>query len=250
MKKRSKKPKPAIVKPFADQTIKEMRLAYARINGSSVRRLRWLLNFADLNLDELSEGQLIDVRWEVALFGLNVDPNDYKSRSEIFDLLHSVIRPPYQRQVSKERDVKARDLENQNTISEARQELIEGLEKGAHPDTVRAFQSFVREGFNVLFAGEYWQPNQIPEPQKAIALPQLVKVPSGVDTAMFTPLRSDELLQRRAFDLIDAEKGRLMICENPRCKKRFVATKEGRARFHSPTCSAYVRIAKSRGKEL
>jgi len=68
------------------------------------------------------------------------------------------------------------------------------------------------------------------------------------DAALYTPLRAGQLLELRAFELIDAEKKRLMTCENPKCKKRFIAIKEGRTRFPSPTCSAYVRIAKSRGK--
>jgi len=51
-----------------------------------------------------------------------------------------------------------------------------------------------------------------------------------------------------AFDLIDSKREWMGICGNPRCQRRFVSTRKGRAAFCSPKCSAYVRIARARGK--
>src|SRR5262249_33184537 len=59
-----------------------------------------------------------------------------------------------------------------------------------------------------------------------------------------------EVFEITSFDLIKAEMDRLGICGNPRCRKPFVTEKKGKGRFCSPRCSAYVRIAKFRGKEL
>src|SRR5262245_13196265 len=84
-KKTSKKGSEA--KPTTDEfapIAKELALAYGRINGAPARRLRWLLNFSELNLDSLSEGHRANLRWEVVVFGLNKKPNEMKGRFDIF----------------------------------------------------------------------------------------------------------------------------------------------------------------------
>jgi len=63
-------------------------------------------------------------------------------------------------------------------------------------------------------------------------------------------MEAEELLDLRAFEVVDQEKDRIMVCESPKCRLKFVATKKRRSRFHSPTCSASVRIRKSRGKQV
>src|SRR5690348_15815261 len=47
---------------------KELVLASGLIGDSSVRRLKWLVNFAALDLNGLSQGQLSDLRWEIKAF--------------------------------------------------------------------------------------------------------------------------------------------------------------------------------------
>ncbi len=49
-----------------------------------------------------------------------------------------------------------------------------------------------------------------------------------------------------AFDLVHAAGERLGVCKSPRCQRRFVAIRKGRAKFCSTRCSAYVRITNAR----
>jgi hypothetical protein len=213
-----------VIDPVTQQPVtKELQLAYARVNGSPTRRLRWLLNFAELELADLSEGRLADLRWELVVFGLNKKPSqmakDRKSHREF------------------------------STLMQASPEEFYGpsSNKGIQPAAMRRFHAFMRDAFETLFKGEFWEFHP-PQPTKLIAIPHLVGSLTRGNISAFG--KADEFLQMRACELIEAEGDRLMICENKRCGKRFVATKKGRARFHSPTCSAYVRIAKSRGKKI
>src|SRR5262245_14642440 len=50
------------------QELKELRLAYKRMNSSPVKRLDWLLRFAYEDLSALSAGQLSDRTWELVIF--------------------------------------------------------------------------------------------------------------------------------------------------------------------------------------
>jgi hypothetical protein len=67
--------KTAAKKPnFDDVAIKELTLAYKRINGAPAKRLQWLLNLSELDLEALSEDRPADLRWEVVVFGLGRKP--------------------------------------------------------------------------------------------------------------------------------------------------------------------------------
>src|SRR5262245_10758718 len=48
--------------------LKELRLAYKRMNSSPIKRLDWLLRFAYEDLSSSSAGQLSDRKWELSMF--------------------------------------------------------------------------------------------------------------------------------------------------------------------------------------
>ena len=96
-KKRTPKPKRATGAILPEDSFapiaKELALAYARINGAPARRLKWLLNFSELNLESLSDGRLADLRWELVVFALNRKPEEMKSRFGIYSALTLLTLP-------------------------------------------------------------------------------------------------------------------------------------------------------------
>ena len=50
-----------------------------------------------------------------------------------------------------------------------------------------------------------------------------------------------------ATRVVARERERFMICDNPRCKKPFVAQRPQTAKYCSPTCASYVNVNKMRG---
>jgi predicted RNA-binding Zn ribbon-like protein len=230
-----KKKRKRLALPFSADApeAKELPLAYMRINGAPARRLRWLLDFAYLDLDSLSEGRFADLRWEVVVFGLNKKPDQMKDEFEIFLELSSLTMP-----LTLDRD-RLRSKEYQH------QRLAES-KKGAPPELLREFQNTMRNAFDQLFKPEWWEVTR-PTAVERIALD--IKTPDNSRYAQNPPaFTGHDLLLMQAIDLIKAERQRLKICQNPNCRKRFVAAKKGRAFFHSPKCSAYVRVNKARGK--
>jgi hypothetical protein len=210
---------------------KELALAYGRINGAPARRLKWLLNFSELNLDSLSEGHRANLRWEVVVFGLNKKPDEMKGAFDIF--------PEYTMLTDKE-------------------------DKGASLYLVRKFQTTMREIFDKLFSGKQWRFRR-PVQEEAITLPHTMSKPASGSKLLevyyeaskehpvtHNPITytAEDLLSIQVIDLIKAEWQRLRLCQNPHCNRhpRFVAAKKGRAQFCSPQCSAYVRVNKKRGK--
>ena len=229
LKRQVSKPakKPPMAGPIPVPHMKELELAYSRINGSSIRRLRWLLDFAYSEFDKLSEGKRVDVGWELAAFALTDNPRRL-SHEALLDA-HTILQPWGEEldKVPKQPDALV---------------LVENLKPSLA--LVRWFQKEMKNAFETLYSGEWFSFTR-PQQTKRIAIPHLSQKPD-----MWEALAAHELLMLRAFELLEAEKNRLLICENPTCKKKFVATKQRRSRFHSPTCSAYVRIRRSRGKPV
>ena len=60
---------------FLGPVRKELVAAYTTVGGTPPKRLRWLLEFAYMNLTDLTQGRLADLGWEVAMFGVNKRPN-------------------------------------------------------------------------------------------------------------------------------------------------------------------------------
>ena len=231
------------VKPPADEfapIAKELMLAYARVNGVPARRLKWLLAFSELDLDSLSEGRLAELRWELVVFGLNKNPEQMKSRFDIYfeiTMLTAPIRVPLER------------LDSSKTEEEMKQfqdDLRAEERKGARLELVREFQQTMRNAFDNLFKPAGWEVIR-PSALERIALD--TGSPEGALHVQNPPaFSSHDILLMQAIDLIKAERRRLKICQNPKCQKRFVAAKKGKAFFHSQRCSAYVRVNKKRGK--
>lgn len=212
--------------------IRELTLAYERINGNSMNRLRWLLSFAERDLSNASSGSLVNIGWEVAAFAINAKPDSVPHEFPKYVDLGLLMAPWGPPEVQRRLD--AKEPGNQENVS---------------PSLVLHFQRRMKDIFEKLYSGQRWE-YKYPPIVKQIAIPHIRDSKGELRTDTAEAMPAHELLELRAFELIEAEKDRLMICANPKCKRRFVATKKGRAVFHSPTCSAYVRIAKSRGKKI
>jgi hypothetical protein len=238
MPRSRRKPKQSKAPAESPET-KELLLAYKRINGAPARRLRWLLGFAEIDLDSLSEGRFADLRWEVVVFGLNRKPEQLKDRSKMAEEFYLLTVSPSMLDIDPA-------LDDAATLQAKFQSLHAEQKKGAPPDMIRQFQLTMQTAFDTLFKPDYWIVKR-PTAEEAISLN--MRTPTGILLGQKFPWsRGHDILLNQAIDLIKAEKDRLKICENPKCRKRFVAAKKGRAFFHSPKCSAYVRVNRARGK--
>jgi len=192
---------------------KELVLASGRIGDSSVKRLKWLLNFAALNLDGLSQGQLSDLVWEIKafLFPPNIQSainSNYGYQNLFAWLMHY-------------------PADDHGTISE----------KNA--------QAFAKSGLESAFHHGGWE-FTYPRRTEKVAL---MSKEGEVAMLQFDSTSATQAFEITVFDLIKAERERLGLCANDRCRKPFVTEKKYKGRFCSPRCSAYVRVARFRGKE-
>jgi hypothetical protein len=245
--KKTKAMLPSAPPPDFGIPIRELELAYHRINGTPTRRLRWLLEFAYLDLNKLSEGRLADLRQELLVFGLNRNPANPLDIALDFHLLtfplpmnESIPRSEIEKLISKGTTEEEHKQHDQAVQAERR--------KGAPLWLMNRFQETMRAAFDKLFEGEQWRVTR-PSHEEGIAIN--VRNKDGALWAQNPPsFTAEEILLIQAIDLIKAEKARLKRCENPKCSRspRFVAAKKTRARFCSAKCSAYVRVNKARGK--
>jgi hypothetical protein len=236
MGKRKLKGKPTpMPKPSEDKILKEYCLAYERLGGAiPAKRLQWLLSLSQLELDKLSQGRLADLRWEAVAFGVNKNPEHVKSRFDLGLELHALT-------------VLAASPDWGPGDHAQKAEAL--MAEGAPLELMREFQETMRHAFNELYGPQRSWKVKRPSREELIALD--LKTEEGhwpsQGPAAFT---GAELLLIQAIDLIKAERTRLKECQNPRCKRRFVAAKKGRAFFHSQKCSAYVRVNKTRGRKI
>lgn len=196
---------------------RELLLAGRRIGESPTKRMKWLLAFAYMNLDDLSEGQRSDLAWDVKAFML--PPNIAEPRTDLSVLL--ALNRVF--------------VVNREEISDR---------------TLQTFQEFARSGLQAAFFEGGWE---FTHPKRTEKISLGLKAgekswPGG--SGQFDIPSLKEIFETTSFDLVKAEMGRLGICGNPRCGKPFVTEKKGKGQFCSPRCSAYVRIARFRGKEL
>src|SRR5262249_108106 len=205
---------------------RELSLAGKRIGEGSTKRMKWLLSFAYMNLDDLSEGQRSDLAWEINAFILPGKTSEFLWASSRSDLISSNFDP----------------------------KIVSAAVIPVSDATMRTVQDFTKAGLQAAFSGgwEFTYPKRTEtifldsrESEKKVGLVStgFFDIPSLKETIK-------EIFETTSFDLIKAEMDRLGICGNPRCRKLFVTEKKGKGRFCSPRCSAYVRIAKFRGKEL
>jgi hypothetical protein len=199
---------------------KELVLAGTRIGETPIKRVKWLLAFAYMNLDDLSEGRRADLAWEIKAFVLPANIAQLVASFSKASLLD--VGPP----------------------------LVRVEHEQVSDETVRAFQAFARAGFQAAFFEGGWQ---FERPKRTERISLSLKAgeeswPGGAAQLDFPSLK--ELFESTSFDLVKAEIARFGICANPRCRTPFVTEKEGKGRFCSPRCSAYVRTARFRGKEL
>jgi hypothetical protein len=168
----------------------------------------------------LSEGRRSDLAWEIKAFVLPANIAELVasfSRASLLDVGSTLVR------------VEAEQVSD---------------------ETVRAFQAFVRAGLQAAFFEGGWE---FKRPEKTEKVSLGLKVggeswPGGAAQFDFPSLK--EIFEVTSFDLVKAEMARFGLCANPHCRKPFVTEKEGKGRFCSLRCSAYVRMAKFRGKEL
>lgn len=225
-----------------DLSLNFLAKAHERVGKYPARRLRWLLDFAYLNLDAIDAEQFGALRWDLADFGVGKGPYEKKTLADIFFEIE-VLRlplswPPYNAPLS--------------AWTELNKELAKERGKGAHPEIVRKFQVTMRNAFDILATGQQWRV-QRPTYEEGIALP--IRTPDKSFSVDNPPgFNGHDFLSMQAIDLIKAEKDRLKACRNPRHekldgrKKLFVAEKKGRAMFCESKCSTWYRMNKARGK--
>jgi len=208
---------------------KELAAAYTVVGNTPPKRLKWLLLFADKNLDELSQGRLVDLGWEVVMFGVNKKPNELEKDWDSFFNLGVLTAPYNDEERSKRRDKGVIPLNPSHAL-------------------VRKFHSTMQKVFDQLFEDEWWE---YQPPAKVYRIALSIKGSDGAYRANeVRDVTADELLMACAFDLIKAEKARLGICQNPNCKRRFATLRKTIGKFCSSRCSAYVRVNRARGKLL
>ncbi len=220
-------PTPAEVKAIKAEPSfqKELELARARVGLESVDRVRWLLDFVGKDIDHLSQGQMVDLRWEVLAVTSPLNPQSDQERwdSTLFPL---------------------RSQQHRNQLE------AEGKESRGHDRLAwlpfNDIHSHLKGLVDDFFSGRGWQ----------IDRPQIHEILSfnpehGTTMKTFSRSASDphliNLIILWAFDLVYEERERLGVCKNPRCNRRFAATRKGRATFCSARCSAYVRVTTKRG---
>jgi len=205
---------------------KELELAYDRVTSIPARKLRWLLEFAGLDLGALSQGRSADLGWELVFFGLNRRRDQLRDPFELFSDLATLTA-----------------VQTEEEAMERKRYGYILFSSGPSPIFVSEFHSTIRGIFDTLFKGEYWEFRR-PSPLERIVLHLKPGTPVKPQVSDFSGMG---LLMIQTTDLIKAEMQRLKICQNPRCGRRFVAAKKTRARFCSSKCSAYVRVNKARG---
>ena len=196
---------------------RELVLATKRIGEAPIKRVKWLLEFAYMNLEDLSEGRRSDLAWEVRAFVL----------LSIGELV-----------TSSKKDM------NVNVMTA----FVRVQTEQVSDETVRKFQAFTRCGLQAAFFEGGWE---FTYPKRTEKISLGLKAgdeswPGGSGQFEIPSLK--ELFETNSFSLVKAEMGRLGLCANLRCQKPFVTEKKGKGRFCSPRCSSYVRIAKFRAK--
>ncbi len=204
---------------------KELIAAYAAVGPTPPKRLKWLLEFAYKDLNDLTKGRLVDLGWEVAMFGVNKKPDQIPNERDSFMDLH-ILAGPYTPEEAMER---------------------RGMPLTPSETLLRDFHSSMRNVFNLLFAGEWWE-FKPPSAVHRIALSSIKGRDGAVKADNAIALTADQILVSRAFDLLKVEKGRLGVCQNLNCKRPFATLRKTIGKFCSPRCSAYVRVNKARGK--
>ena len=212
---------PRVVKMQPIKLPRELMLAAKRVGEVPLKRVKWLLAFAyNIKLEDLSDGQRSDLAWEIRAFVLPA----------------SIVVP----------------VTSSKTVIDAHvsMHLIDVEREQITDETTRAFQDFARAGLDAAFYKGGWE---FTYPKRTVKIALGMKAgekswPGGVVWLDFPSLR--EVFECKSFELLVDERNRLGKCANPRCHKPFVTEKIGKGRFCSPRCSAYVRIARFRAKDL
>ena len=122
--------------------------------------------------------------------------------------------------------------------------MIEAEPAGRGSISLEKSQAFAKQGIESAFHGG-WE-FTYPRRTEKVGL----KSKEGeVTTFQFDVTSADQAFEIALFDLIKAERERLGLCANDRCRKPFVSEKKAKGRFCSPRCSAYVRISRFREKQ-
>lgn len=204
---------PAQLDPFLDPFrpyLKELKLAYKRMNSSPIKRLDWLLRFAYEDLSSLSAGQLSDRRWELVMFaGEGAKPEKLDAPDSSNPLL-----------------------------------LLPDHNPALTDRFLRSFQEEMKANFQGYFSPKGWRYKR-PEIEEFLVFDyDPAKYQVQYTGTLPGPV---EFLVDISFDLLKAGRDRMRKCE--RCKKPFVEKRKGRARFCSRKCSAYVKLKKWREKK-
>lgn len=207
---------------------KEATLALERVGTTPAKRLAWVFRFAYREISALSEGALSDLAWDLSAFILGKpfeQAAEDSPRTLLYDLFLSIPDSYETSQPTAKPSPRKLPLafviECQKALREQLQGWPESLEwKVKKPESE---ESLI---LNIQKDGRF----------------------TGVTYNRLSYVFDSQHFLTLVFDLLKFEKGRLGICENPKCKKLFVTEREGRAHFCSASCSGYVRVNRARGK--
>jgi hypothetical protein len=184
-----------------------LKLAFNRVGGTSRERLRWLLDFASRKITETSEGQRLDLAWEIVAFisEREVVPLPGGKKSDVRIVSYPKLR---------EQSIESRDA-------------FIGTVPGCYLPIALRLKRLFEHGecdYTINHSVTY----------------TLVRSGLGFVTQRCqATLKTRFMLQ--AFDLLAQMGERVRRCADPKCGRLFLATK--RKQFCSPRCSQRVRIA-------
>jgi len=189
-------------------TQRTLRRADSRVKDSA----RWLLEFAaKVELDKLSTKKFNDLAAELAAVG----------KREIGGFLGRTSFDPF---------------EHILTLDARGQTLAMG-----------SFQDWLKEQFKQAEAGKGWRLDPNLQPFRTIDLFNIRASDESLPGDTYAVGSSDGF-KMAANRIVERERDRFGICQNPRCRKAFVAERKGRGKYCKPACASYVRVMKSRGK--
>jgi hypothetical protein len=186
-------------------------------------RAKWLLDFAYRDLSKLDKQGAVDLGLEILAFAVA----EYKPELEFSTGPFAPL--PYLYDYFK----------------------ISGMWSDQRGGFVDVFQSELRKRFDECKQRRWWE-------YREPGITERFTVFRGRSTdgnfyGDFAPERNQtalDILLGLATKVVKRERERFAICENPRCGVAFVSERKRRAKYHEPRCAAYVRVNRSRGKEI
>lgn len=231
---------------------KNLRFGQRRVQRAGVAR--WLFDFAYMDIEALTAGQLVDLGFDILAL---VMPKDLKTFDErgLFDAFAtaSYFMQPEEQDIQKliqlSQDVQARIITDDEGVTQVTNPILHP----AHPHVpawiVSEFHDQLRIRFEGMFAGHYWKHERPAEviwilPTKVRPVGNVFNAESFENPAM--QLQPVERLMLIAGDAIYLERGKFGVCARPKCGKPFMAEKNPLRKHCSDACAVSVRVERHR----